>query len=353
MIDQAMIESASKQIANKKKDIKYDTRDYVIDYMIKKLEQEEFYIPLSYQRNFIWNDRDKCFFIESVLMGLPIPFMFFADTNDGRVEIVDGAQRVQTLVQFAQNQLTLKGLDILSDSNGFCFKDLDKTIQRRFLNTSIRVVYLEEGTTESTRQEIFRRINTGGKPAKASEARRGSYEGKFKDFVEKCAKDDLFNKLAPRTSLTEKRYEGYELVTRFFAYRDNYNEDFKGYSGRVAMYVDKYVEKMNELFEQDPSLERKYLDRFRNMLGYCHKILGDRGFRKNSNSKSTPRARFEAISVGISLALEQDPKLPPKNVTSWIDEAEFSEVTKADAANNKKQLKKRIEFVKNKLLQGE
>mgnify|MGYP002249934776 CR=1 FL=1 len=62
------------------------------------------------------------FFIESILMGLPIPFMFFADTDDGRIEIVDGAQRTQTLVQFCQNDLELQGLQILEKSNGFSLK---------------------------------------------------------------------------------------------------------------------------------------------------------------------------------------------------------------------------------------
>lgn len=83
---------------------------------------QEFYIPLEYQRNFVWGNKDRCIFIESILMGLPIPFMFFSDTDDGRIEIVDGAQRTQTLVQFCQNDLELQGLEILTDSNGFFLK---------------------------------------------------------------------------------------------------------------------------------------------------------------------------------------------------------------------------------------
>ena len=169
---EADVERSSKQISEKKQDIKFDTRDYVVAYLVNQYELNEFYIPLEYQRKFIWSDRDKCFFIESILMGLPIPFMFFADTKDGRTEIVDGAQRTQTLVQFCQNDLELQGLQILTESNGFRFKDLDQAIQRKFLNTNIRVVFLEEGTTEKVRQEIFKRINTGGQQAKAAEVRR-------------------------------------------------------------------------------------------------------------------------------------------------------------------------------------
>lgn len=215
IIDAKAVEEASKQISEKKQDVKYDTRDYVIRYLVDQFSDGEFYIPLDYQRKFIWSDKDKCNFIESVLMGLPIPLMFFADTTDGRIEIVDGAQRIQTLVQFSQNDLTLQNLKVLTKANNFKFTNFDISIQRRFLNTSIRVVFLEEGTTDKTRQEIFKRINTGGERVNPTEARRGSIEGKFKDFIEECTKNELFNKLAPRTKLTEDRYEGFELVSRF------------------------------------------------------------------------------------------------------------------------------------------
>ena len=203
-----LVQCSSDQISEKKQHIKYDTRDYVIDYLVQRFKEDDFYIPTSYQRKFIWTEHDKCFFIESVLMGLPIPFMFFADTSDGRTEIVDGAQRTQTLVEFIQNDLELNGLEVLTKSNGFTFSELDPAVQRRFRNTNIRVVYLEQGTTETVRQEIFRRINISGQLATPSEVRRGAYMGKFKDFLEKCAEDKTFKELAPRSKRSENRYEG-------------------------------------------------------------------------------------------------------------------------------------------------
>lgn len=345
------IESSSKQISEKKQDIKYDTRDYVINYLVNQFTEGEFYVPLDYQRQFIWSDKDKCNFIESILMGLPIPFMFFADTDDGRIEIIDGAQRTQTLIQFAQNDLILNDLKVLTETNGFCFKDLDQAIQRRFLNTNIRVVFLEEGTTEKTRQEIFKRINTGGVNATPTEARRGSYDGKFKKFIEECVQNGLFNKLAPRTDLTEKRYEGFELVSRFFAYSDNFENGFEGYTGDVAGYIDNYIDEKNNDWEKDiyESEVITYKKRFESMLQFAYQLLGEQGFRKTPKSKSTPRARFEAISVGISTALKQKEDLKPDK-KEWIESEEFAKCTKSDAANNKTKLIGRITFVRDSLL---
>lgn len=351
-VDAEIVKSAQ-QISEKKQDIKYDTRDYVVNYLIQQYEAGDFYIPLEYQRQFIWGDKEKCFFIESILMGLPIPFMFFADTKDGRIEIVDGAQRTQTMIQFAQNDLILNGLTVLTDSNGFKFSDLDTAIQKRFLNTNIRVVFLEEGTTEKVRQEIFKRINTGGIKATPSETRRGSFEGLFKDFLEECVKNEKFNKLAPRTEQTEKRYEGFELVSRFFAYSDSYKNAFSDYSGSVTEYIDHYISEKNELAVEDTQIIDLHRERFDKMLDYAEEILGDRGFRKSLTSKSTPRARFEALSIGISLALEENDKLEVRDISEWIDGEEFAIHTKSDAANNKKRLMGRIEFVKQKLLLGE
>ncbi len=347
---EAEIKRSALQISEKKQDIKYDTRDYVIDYLINQFEKDEFYIPLEYQRQFIWGDEQKCRFIESVLMGLPIPFMFFADTKDGRIEIVDGAQRTRTLVQFAQDDLVLDNLSVLTDSNGFSFKKLDPAIQRRFLNTNIRVVFLEEGTTEKVRQEIFKRINIGGVKATPSETRRGALDGRFKDFLEECVKNDDFNKLAPRTEQTEKRYEGFELVSRFFAYTDGYKNDFKKYDGSVTKYIDNYIERMNDLWEKDNLLVNEYKARFENMLEYAKKLLGERGFRKSCTSKSTPRARFEALSVGISVSLDVNPNLKVQDITEWIDGKNFAYHTKSDAANNKNRLIGRIQYVKTQLL---
>ena len=351
VLNAADIEVSASQISEKKQDIKYDTRDYVIGYLVNCFNEGEFYIPDDYQRNFIWDDKRKCRFIESILMGLPIPFMIFADTEDGRIEIVDGAQRTQTIAQFVQNELVLDGLKILNKSNGFTFSELDSSIQRRFLNTNVRVVYLEEGTTEKIRQEIFNRINTGGEHLKPAEVRRGSLTGIFYSFLEEeCAQNIVFNRLAPRTKQTEARFEGVELITRFFAYYDNYDNNFETYSGNVTEYIDKYVEAMNEECTSNSMEIDAHRKVFETMLSYSEKVLGDRGFKKSKNSKSTPRARFEALAVGIALAIKENPELEYKDVSEWIDGEEFLSLIKSDAANNKSKLLKRINYVKDSLL---
>ena len=113
--------AAEEQIRALRKEIDYNTRDYSIDFLIQQFRNDEFYIPDEYQRQYIWNDSDKNRFIESILLGLPIPLMFFSDTEDGRCEIIDGAQRTQAMEEFMSGDLILSDLKKLTSLNGFSF----------------------------------------------------------------------------------------------------------------------------------------------------------------------------------------------------------------------------------------
>ena len=177
-IDESQKKAADKEIRAKQSEVKYDLRDFTVDYLVKQFNDDQFYVP-PYQRQFIWPTKHRCRFIESVMLGLPIPMMFVADMEDGRLEIVDGAQRIQTLESFKSNDLKLSGLNRLPSLNAFRYDDLPVSQQRKLDNKALRIVVLEDSTTAETRQEIFDRVNTSGVKARPSEIRRGANQGKF------------------------------------------------------------------------------------------------------------------------------------------------------------------------------
>lgn len=339
------------QIRDRKQEVRFSTREYVAEYLIDKFKADEFYIPLEYQRNFVWTDKTCSYFIESVLIGLPIPYMFFADADEGKIEIVDGAQRMNALANFVNGDLVLKGLEILATVNGKTYAELPREIQRRFNNASFRVVYLEEGTTVEVRQEIFRRINSSGEKLRSQEIRRGSMGGGFSQLVAELSQNDLFKTLAPLSDTARKHYDDMELVTRFFAYFDGY-PDFEGYNDRVAAYLDKYTQTMNDEFAENADLRDKYSNRFTDMLTYVQEGLGSLGFRKTESGKSTPHARFEAISVGVAVAQASVDKLASRDMTTWINGDEFLRLVRSDSANVKAKLQARIEYVVKNLQEG-
>lgn len=341
-ITNEMISEAEAQIKELRKEVDYDTRDYAIDFLVQQFKDDEFYIPDEYQRQYIWQKSHKNKFIESILLGLPIPFMFFSDTDDGRCEIIDGAQRTCTLEEFMNGDLTLEGLTKLTKLNGFSYDNLPDYYKRKFKKTTMRIIVLSDDTTVDIRKEIFNRINTTGVKANASEVRRGSYAGPFMDFLKSCTNNPLFIKNCPVSAMSKKRYEDLELVIRFFAFLNNID----GFSHRVDDFLDDYVKSVPNDFDR-----KKYHNEFLGMLTFVDKYFPN-GFKKKTTSKSTPRVRFEAISVGVALALRENPDLVPASM-AWLDSSEFKFHTTTHASNSVTRVKGRVKYVKDMLLNGD
>lgn len=313
------VEAAERQLKELQRQVEYDTKDYTLELLLDKFEKGDFYIP-DYQRQFVWKPNNRSLFIESVLLGLPIPFMFFAGCDDGRLEIIDGAQRMQTLREFVKRKMKLSKLAKLTELDGFVFEDLSTATQRKFLNRTFRVVVLDEKTTTDIRQDLFNRINTSGVKASDSEVRRGSYPGKLTSYIEKCCKNELFVALCPISKNKAVRQERFELVLRFFAYLN----DYKHFEHEVNPFLNDFLAKNLDSFD-----EQQYETDFIGMLNFVQKHF-QFGFAKSQNATTTPRVRFEAISVGVALALRAYPNLEVKNV-DWLNSEEFKVLTTSDA----------------------
>lgn len=339
-LDSTQIEAADKQIKEYQKQIEYDTKDFTVEHLLSKFQKGEFFIP-EYQREFVWKPKNKSLFIESVLLGLPIPFMFFAGCEDGRLEIIDGAQRIQTLNAFVENKIKLSNLQKLNELNGFKFSDLPLPQQRKFCNRAFRIIILDEDTSNDVRQDLFNRINTSGVKATDSEIRRGSYPGKLTQFIEQCCKNEKFITLCPVSKSKSARHERFELVLRFFAYLNNY----QSFVHSVNTFLDDFLSENIETFD-----EVQYRNDFENMLQFIETYF-ENGFAKIKNATTTPRVRFEALSIGTALALREKPDLKVSNV-EWLHSDEFKELTTSDASNNQGKLVSRIEYVRDRLLEA-
>ena len=331
-------DKAELQLKELQRRVDYDTKDFTVELIVSKFKRGDFFVP-DYQRDFIWAEKNRASFIESVLLGLPIPFMFLGDCEDGRLEIIDGVQRINTLVSFSENHLKLSDLPKLTDLNGFTFSDLSESQQRRFYNRTLRIVVLDHNTPDDLRQDIFSRVNRAGIKINDSEFRRGTYPGKLTKFIDKCAKDPLFIRLCPVSKTQEKRHERSELVLRFFAYVN----DYTSFDHQVAPFLDSFL-----ITHQNNFDEKKYVDKFKQTCEFVEKHF-QYGFAKTVNATTTPRVRFEAISVGVALALKINPNLTVQSV-DWLDTPEFDELTTSDASNNQGKLKKRVEYVRDQLL---
>jgi hypothetical protein len=284
-------------------------------------------------------------------MGLPIPFLFLWQADEGRLEIVDGSQRLRTIVRFLNGELRLRDLQELPELNGFYYEDLERSRQRKFEGRTLRGIVLDNVVNESTRTEMFNRINTGGTHLNEAEIRRGSLPGAFMDLVVRCATNEKFVEMTPISSKLVSGREREELVVRFFTYLERLvNNDGKldlpGWHDRPREFIWSFVEEANERAVEDPSYIDSLQAEFERMLEAVAGLF-PYGFRKTAQGNQIPSVRFEALAVGTALALRDDPSIinPPFQQADWSQEEEFSNVTTSDAANVKSKLLKRISFV--------
>ena len=130
------ISDIEEQIEQEKKSVSFDMRELTIEIYVSKYMQDlekddnELYVP-EYQREFVWDDKHQSRYIESLLLGLPVPFIFAAEIKKtGRLEIVDGSQRIRTMAAYLSDELKLKSLENLSELNNTFFSQLPSSRQR-------------------------------------------------------------------------------------------------------------------------------------------------------------------------------------------------------------------------------
>jgi Protein of unknown function DUF262 len=341
--------AAEAQISEHHKIIDYDTREYPVEVLVQKyldrLEEDDndLFVP-DYQRDHVWKPRQQSRFIESVLMGLPIPYLFVADVKgkEGRIEIVDGSQRIRTLAEFMCNRLELSDLEVLTELNGFKYEDLPPATRRRFGRHTLRMIELRKGIDEAVRRDIFARINTGGLKLEDMEVRWGTKDVPlFLNFIRKCAALPLFRKLAPLSADAIKRHEDQEFALRFFASLNGYQK----FSRSVVDFMNDYLDSQKDF---DAAKEQELQAEWDRMLAFVSTHF-ENGFSKKQGHSRTPRIRFEAIAVGSALALRIKPDLIPASM-AWVESDKFKQLMRSDASNSRPKLEARIHFVRDHLL---
>lgn len=347
-ISDAQVAAAELQIEERAKKIDYYINEYTVEFLAQKTKNGDYVVP-SYQREFTWEESRKWRFIESLLMGLPIPFIFFwEDPSTGKLEIVDGSQRLRTMAEFISDDLVMGPLDKLPELEGFRFSDLLESRQRKILNRSIRGIVLSNRTDAEARFDLFDRINTGSKVANKAEIRRGALTGPFMDLVIELAQTEPFVDLAPVSEKQLKEREREELVVRFFAYGAGLEE----YADEVSPFLFAYSQRMNKQLAEHPESADEMRKLFSEVMVFVKDTFPN-GFRRTPTGKATPRARFESIAIGSQLALRQKPDLRvgPDVGIAITNDPTFRERVRSDAANVTSKLEGRLNFVRDRLLE--
>lgn len=207
-----------------------DTKTKSVKELIIDFQNERIQVP-PYQRTFVWDNEKQCRFIESLFMNIPVPPIFLLSKNQRNLEkpsfeVIDGVQRLLTLVNFHDGLLKLRGLLSLPDLNQATFPNLPPNVQEFFLKRELHTVTIHKETHPEIQFEVFARLNQGSVSLNDQELRNCIFHGEFNDFLNHLSRNPLYRELLSPFGKFKPVLEGktdknrmldVEMILRFFA----------------------------------------------------------------------------------------------------------------------------------------
>jgi uncharacterized protein with ParB-like and HNH nuclease domain len=280
-------------------DIAVASRDFDVFGLVRRLQQDDILVP-DFQRGYVWNRRQADRFIESLLLGLPVPGIFLA-LLPGQSEhlVLDGQQRLRTLQYFYDgviDEREFKLRYVERQFEGLTFKSLDDDQRRKLDNTPISatIVRQHEPQGHDAIFLIFERINSGGTSLAPQEIRTALFSGKFESLIRQLNDNEAWRAIF---GVPSKRMKDQELILRFFALLF----DLHGYSRPMKSYLNDFM-RANRNLERvgKDELERSFADSIKLIYG----AIGRGAFRPQANINA---AVFDSVMVGTALRLRRGP----------------------------------------------
>jgi hypothetical protein len=309
------------EIDKERQTVKTDDTKMTLGEIINLYKDGDLIINPEFQRAFRWNSEQKSRFIESILLGIPIPSIFVAADDDGRWELVDGLQRISTILQFfgllsasGKKPLVLEKTDRLPSLEGVAalpgIEDASSTLDARYIRdikrTPLEVQIIQRESDAKAKFDLFERINSYGSILTDQEMLNAALyyvNPQFCQWLRKLASNDAFNKLT--TFSNKERVEAYdeEIVLRFLLIStmpldkirsmQNYRKELKEFAFNLAArFDDKEMANLKDLFQ--------------NTFAYMHNVSQDILHKweteKKKYTNKFSRTAFDAIACAFGYA---------------------------------------------------
>ncbi len=275
--------------------IRIHTKHYSLRQVVDMIRDNDIDIAPDFQRHYVWKARQRSGLIESLLLGIPLPSFYFNEDDNGRLQVVDGVQRLTTIYRYVSDPKEKLGeLVYLQDLRGQGFDELTTLFQRRLKSSQFVAHVIDPQTPYRVKFDIFRRINTGGTPLSAQEIRHCMSQPRSREFLGLLVNDDSFDVATGGTLRAHPRMADREMVLRFIAFRLFDLEDYARY-GNLEEFLGFVTRRLDDPANDD--FERLRSEFIRGMIN-SRTLFGDQAFRKwpwNANRKSPiNRALFES-----------------------------------------------------------
>lgn len=279
--------------------------DWTAETVLSQLNRGNIDLDPSFQRRSAWSENKQSLFVESLILGLPIPQLILAEDKKkkGSYIVIDGKQRLLAIRKFAsegQNAefepLKLKGLSERSDLNRKNYQDLldDESLSEdlaAFQNASIRTIVIRNWKSEAYLWEVFLRINTGSVQLSPQELRQALHPGEFSNFVDNASAESPGLRRALNLTEPDFRMRDAEILLRYLAYK-NFAQD---YAGNLKSFLDETTQRFNKSWDESRRLLEDQVSAMESALDFTERVFGADGYLRKWNGKQFESRKNRAV----------------------------------------------------------
>lgn len=316
-------EALINELKEQRTNIKTDSYSMSIGEIINLYKEGDLKLNPAFQRLYRWKDYQKTKFIESILLGIPIPEIFVAQKSDGKWDIVDGVQRISAILELTNNlpgygPLKLEGTKYLPSLEDFTWDELPMDIKRIIRRSKLGINIILTENSVSSQYELFQRLNTGGLHLEDQEIRNCLLIMLNNDFYEEINKLKDYDNFQKCLKIKEEKFkEDYhmELIIRYLIAKINivnYNE-YQVSKDKLSYFIDNEITRIIESEEFDYNDDVRI---FKECFDLLNSYLGEDSFRKYNydnqrfeGSFSIPA--FESILPGLAENIDNIKNLSP------------------------------------------
>ena len=271
--------------------------DYTIDRLVSRLRDGKIQIP-KFQRQYVWDIKQASRFIESLILGLPVPGVFFTqEKGSNKMLVIDGQQRLLSVLRYYDKKFgsqLFKLKNVQADLEGKTIDDLSDNDRNMLDDSVIHATIVKQDSPnddDSSIYMVFERLNTGGMKLAPQEIRACIYHGRLNECLNKLAENDIWRKIY---AVDNKRLKSEELILRYFALLDNRDKYTKGLKGFLNSYMEN---------NQNPDEDKvkKLIARFETAINLAYEIAKNNAFRIGQNINA---AIFDSVMIGLTVYAE-------------------------------------------------
>lgn len=320
--------------------------DWTVETILSQLENKNIDLNPRFQRRDAWGLKGKSRFIESVMLGLPIPQIVLAEKKGqrGQFIVLDGKQRLLALLQFtgkaegAQNGFALSGLEARADLHRKRFSHFQRDPDladdlNAFLNNTIRTVVIRNWPNTAFLHLVFLRLNTGSVKLSPQELRQAMVPGPFTDFVDDTALESMTLRTLLSRSTPDPRMRDVELLVRYLAFR----RFLPIYTGRMKEFLDVTCQRLNDVWPAEENGIKSDINDFDLGVETLIAVFSQDALARKPESRPFNRAIFDALifyasDQQVRDAMGADPAAVRAAYADCLRNDAFMEAVESDTA---------------------